>query len=232
MEQIQRDGQIKEVDVLIVGAGPGALGLLCNAKKHQKLESLVQTGKGLAILEQGNTFGGGSLQNYIINSNTSADGFLQCLQAQKGHAQPRSTSADKGKMTAKSAPATKRNQTLSPRKSGEGEDADNQIEQEQPKKDRLEIIIGNMQKPLLCFAKLQSYDCPIFTLMKEFGPALAPLEVVGMLLNYVGNYLLYDIHARVLKDKAAKERQVFYPGHKVIDIVMLDSGSYLVTALK
>jgi len=68
--------------------------------------------------------------------------------------------------------------------------------------------------------------------MKEFGQALAPLEVVGMLLNYVGNYLLYDIYARVLKDKAEKERKVFYPGHKVIDIVMLDSGSYLVTAVK
>ena len=30
----------------------------------------------MAIIEQGNTFGGGALQNYMINSNTSADSFI------------------------------------------------------------------------------------------------------------------------------------------------------------
>ena len=46
---------------LIVGAGPGALGILCNAKKYSTLEKLVNHDKGIAILEQGNTFGGGNL---------------------------------------------------------------------------------------------------------------------------------------------------------------------------
>ena len=49
------------MDTLIVGAGPAALGLLCNAKKAQKLDSLVKQGNGLAILEAGSTLGGGAL---------------------------------------------------------------------------------------------------------------------------------------------------------------------------
>ena len=32
----------------------------------------------------GTSLGGGSLQDYLINSNTSADGFLYCLEAIKG----------------------------------------------------------------------------------------------------------------------------------------------------
>ena len=66
---------MKEVDILIVGGGPAALGFLCNAAKVNRLKSLLK-GKGIAILEQGTTLGGGNLQNYLVNSNTSADGFL------------------------------------------------------------------------------------------------------------------------------------------------------------
>jgi hypothetical protein len=38
----------------------------------------VTTGEGIAIIEQGLTFGGGALQNFGINSNTSANGFIKC----------------------------------------------------------------------------------------------------------------------------------------------------------
>ena len=34
---------------------------------------------GLAILDQGISFGGGQLSHYGINSNTSAIGFLKCI---------------------------------------------------------------------------------------------------------------------------------------------------------
>ena len=36
-------------------------------------------GEGLAIIEQGLNFGGGCLQNFGLNSNTSANGFIKCL---------------------------------------------------------------------------------------------------------------------------------------------------------
>ena len=38
---------------------------------------------GIAILEQGEGFGGGQLQEYGINSNTSANGFLKCTYRKK-----------------------------------------------------------------------------------------------------------------------------------------------------
>ena len=44
-----------------------------------RLTELVAKGQGIAILEKGLSFGGGSLQNYGLNSNTSANGFLKCL---------------------------------------------------------------------------------------------------------------------------------------------------------
>ena len=69
-------------------------------------------------------------------------------------------------------------------------------------------------------------------MMKEFGSNIVPLECVGMLLNYVGNYILNDIHNNILKDKDEADKKVFYGGHKVIDIVILNSGDYLVTAVK
>ena len=43
---------------------------------------------GLAILDQGISFGGGQLPHYGINSNTSAIGFLKCImRKQKAAAQ-------------------------------------------------------------------------------------------------------------------------------------------------
>ena len=44
-----------------------------------RLNDLVATGDGLAILDQGLSLGGGALQNFGINSNTSANGFIKCL---------------------------------------------------------------------------------------------------------------------------------------------------------
>ena len=43
------------------------------------MNELVAKGDGLAIIEQGLAFGGGCLQNFGVNSNTSANGFIKCL---------------------------------------------------------------------------------------------------------------------------------------------------------
>lgn len=79
--------EVRNVDVLIAGGGPATLGLLCNAMKTSRLKELVTpTGdsvSGIAILEKGVSLGGGNLQHYLINSNTSADGFANCLYGYK-----------------------------------------------------------------------------------------------------------------------------------------------------
>ena len=68
----------KQVDVLVIGAGPAALGLMVAAVKQQRFSELIQD-DGVAILDEGTAFGGGMLCNYGINSNTSANSFLKCL---------------------------------------------------------------------------------------------------------------------------------------------------------
>ena len=74
-----RKKDVQTVDILIVGGGPAGLGLFCNALKYEKIDKLVNTGNGIAILDSGTAFGGGWLREFLINSNTSADGFLNCL---------------------------------------------------------------------------------------------------------------------------------------------------------
>eukprot|EP00347_Sterkiella_histriomuscorum_P009643 403340423 len=48
-----------------------------------QLNELILTGDGIAVVESGLAFGGGCLQNFGINSNTSANGFLKCLYRKK-----------------------------------------------------------------------------------------------------------------------------------------------------
>lgn len=65
------------MDVLVLGGGPAALGLLVNAYKTNRHTALLQH-DSIAILDAGISFGGGCLGQYGINSNTSAIGFLKC----------------------------------------------------------------------------------------------------------------------------------------------------------
>lgn len=51
--------------------------------KMYRLGDLVTKDDGIAILEQGEGFGGGQLQEYGINSNTSANGFMKCTYKKK-----------------------------------------------------------------------------------------------------------------------------------------------------
>ena len=61
----------------------------------------------------GSSFGGGTLQDYLINSNTSADGFLACLQDNVENVKKRARSPEKKK----EKPAKKdRSLTLSPKR--------------------------------------------------------------------------------------------------------------------
>ena len=41
----------RKVDVLIVGAGPATLGLFCNSIKTNRLNDLINSGDGVAVLE-------------------------------------------------------------------------------------------------------------------------------------------------------------------------------------
>ena len=51
----------RRADIVVIGAGPATLGLICNAMKTNRLNELVTSGDGIAIIEQGLSFGGGHL---------------------------------------------------------------------------------------------------------------------------------------------------------------------------
>ena len=63
---------------------------MINGLKTGRLSDLIRSkdtggssnNSGLAIIDEGISFGGGQLQNYGINSNTSAGGFLKAITKQ------------------------------------------------------------------------------------------------------------------------------------------------------
>jgi hypothetical protein len=83
-------------DVLLIGGGPATLGFLQNAAKNHRLHELVTTGEGIAIVEQGLSLGGGDLQHFGLNSNTSANGFMRGLYSRKNPGKGIGTSPVKG----------------------------------------------------------------------------------------------------------------------------------------
>lgn len=81
-----RDQKTIYVDTLVIGSGPAALGFFVNALKTGRLNDLMRfkdgqhsNNNGLAIISEEISFGAGDLGNYGINSNTSATGFMKCM---------------------------------------------------------------------------------------------------------------------------------------------------------
>ena len=68
----------KNVNIVVGGGGPASLCLLLNAVRKNKIETLLKGG-GIVILEADNSLGPGTLEKYIIDSNTKAIGFLRTL---------------------------------------------------------------------------------------------------------------------------------------------------------
>jgi pyruvate/2-oxoglutarate dehydrogenase complex dihydrolipoamide dehydrogenase (E3) component len=99
----------KQVDVLIIGGGPAALGILVNAVKTNRLNELLQ-GDGVAIIDAGLNFGGGTLSHYGINSNTSGGGFLKC--SYKKHKTVGEKAGPEPKSDTNSIPGKKTNKPL------------------------------------------------------------------------------------------------------------------------
>lgn len=183
-----------------------------------RLHELVATGDGVALIEMGLSFGGGDLQQYGINSNTSANGFSKCI------IKKRDASTSPCKDGNKASPVKKENTPKSEKENSESDEDENSLaedsereeyNEEKPKNENVgEWVALNPFKDLYKVS-------PIHQLMSEYGPNIAPLTVVGTFFNYVGNHLLQYVH-HVLK------RKIFYPRHTVTGITLLKSGEITV----
>ncbi|MDZ8186152.1 MAG: hypothetical protein RMX96_15020 [Nostoc sp. ChiSLP02] len=68
-------------NTLIVGAGSAGTGPLIFAARKNKLQEFLDL--GVAILDKGTQMGSGCIGNYIVNSDTYTNVFLECLQGQE-----------------------------------------------------------------------------------------------------------------------------------------------------
>ena len=62
----------------------------------------------------------------------------------------------------------------------------------------------------------------IIKCMKEYGPSIVPLPLIGMMMNYAGNHMLHYIWTQY-------KRKIFYPLHKITSIQLLANGEVLST---
>ena len=140
-------------------------------------------------MESGKSLGGGNLKNFIINSNTSSDGFLNCLR-------------DYPNTDKKDSKPTKKLEEMDTRKRSQSVEKSSKNPEDQRYQDSIEFqaICNNIGPPLKCFKTLQNRDSAIFAVMKEYGSKVAPLPVIGTFLSHTGNhilnYLQNDIEAK------------------------------------
>jgi hypothetical protein len=160
----------------------------------------------------GTSLGGGSLQDYLINSNTSSDGFLYCLEDMKGKKKAKSPEKDKKMIESMAAKPKKRSSTVEPKPVPSGKDekggGDEDKVMEELTQEQLAAIVSNLTEPMRPFRKLQSADCQIFSIMKDYGQKVAPLNVIGNFLNYAGNHMLHYIVKEILEKEKAKKSEV------------------------
>lgn len=196
------------------------------------LTELVGQGDGIAILEQGLSFGGGTLASFGINSNTSANGFIKCLYKRREITNNLVSNGQKinnhGAQSAGVSPVKPGIGTnaMSPERKklkdivecGLEEGGDSDEEEDFNNAHKYEYIALNAFKDLYKHS-------PIIQMAFDFGPACIPLSAMGMILNFTGNHLLHYIHA-VLK------RKVFFPLTKVTSIQLLANGEIMTTAIR
>ncbi len=65
-------------DTVIVGGGPAGTGLVLQQMKAGTLDKFF--GRGVALIEAGDKLVVGELADYVINSDTPSNVFLECLE--------------------------------------------------------------------------------------------------------------------------------------------------------
>jgi hypothetical protein len=134
------------------------------------------------------SFGGGALQSFGVNSNTTACGFLKCMYRK---------TVPQENSPAKKPPGNL--QKLHNLRAG----LDDSSDDEKPTSSE-EI------QPLPMFINLYR-GSPLVKLCQQYGNSIIPLSIIGMLMNYVGNHLLeYMSHNW--------HQKVFYPCHTVTSV--------------
>ena len=154
------------------------------------------------------------MQEYGINSNTSANGFIKCVYKKREIAQaPPADSSPKKTSPSKSESSPKKK---SPAKVGgdEEDDSDSERAEDSEREEDNQEKQANNQKfewiSLPPFRDLYKITA-LYKFMEEFGQNIVPLTVVGTFLNYVGNHLTHYI-------MTVMKRRIFFPSHKVTSI--------------
>ena len=128
-------------------------------------------------MESGKSLGGGNLKNFLINSNTSSDGFLNCLK-------------DYPNTVKKDSKPTKKLEEMDTRKRSQSVEKTTMEDRGYQDSIEFQAICNNIGPPLKCFKTLQNRDSAIFAVMKEYGSKVAPLPVIGTFLSHTGNHIL------------------------------------------
>jgi hypothetical protein len=82
----------KSFEVAFVGAGPAGIGPLVHAAGAGQLADFLE--RGIGVFEGSASFGAGSVGRYLINSNSRAGIFLECMRDDKAKHFPRAAGSE------------------------------------------------------------------------------------------------------------------------------------------
>lgn len=156
-------------------------------------------------MEEGLCFGGGDLQFYGINSNTSANGFMKCtykrVEVVEKQSPSKSLSPNK-KQPSKLKKSDDDDDGFGDSSSEFAEDSERDDNKKEEVSTRVEFHALNPFK--------EFYKCtPLYNCMSQYGQNIVPLSMVGQFLNFAGNHLLHYI-------KSVLRKKVFYANHQVV----------------
>lgn len=77
--------------------------------------------------------------------------------------------------------------------------------------------------PLTCCREL--VNSSIINVMRQFGKQIVPLSLVGHLLNFVGNYVLFGAYL-------INRSKIFYPMHRAVNVQLMANGDIITTVQK
>ena len=218
-----------EIDSLFIGGGPSTLGVLTNANQTGRLEELVMsgataTGKGFAIVEMTDQFGGGNLQKHFgIRSNTSATGFLKVIMYPKTKPASPTKAPQSACATGQAASQAalgmignceNRNKSIFYQHSLNK--TSNFGQKSQAKFNAAQSAVDDKRKFLPQFSEFGESD--LVKSLQKYGKKVAPLQLIGTFLSFAGNQILNDIHNRF-------QKKVFFGNHKVNKIQQFERNA-------
>ena len=187
----------KRYDIVIVGGGPSTISFLSYIIKNNKEQIFSNT--SILIVDKTENFGSGCLGKYGINSNTSGEGFLRLL----------SYPEEKNESKLNLSPNKKISQ-----------DKNLSSERNNIKINSKKEVFNGKYMPLPIFQEF--YNCSAVQTLLSYGSRPAPLSLIGLFFDCLGNFILEYIFKHYKKN-------IFQSKTEVLSVKIMSNDEFSIS---